>query len=278
MHFLIFFKQALLFGGVQALALLAAWRIKAAPGATPIQPLPVASIWEMLLILGAAILLIFLLMRLQSGKSSTAVRIFWLFALFGGVLMLLKTFMGEEIALPLSILLIFIYAKAATINFHNCILVLGLAGIGATLGTQIAPREVILLLVLLSIYDIIAVYGTRHMTKMAESFISSGVVPGIIVAESSSHQGATWVNEVGAGKDLTILGTGDLALPAILAASALQFIHPAAGIAAALGAVAGLFLMNRIFFGQKERRPMPALPPIALGAITGFLIAAQFLV
>jgi presenilin-like A22 family membrane protease len=271
MQLALFLKTALLFGSVQALTMLAASRISIAPPARPLEPLPVSSVVEILMIFGLAVLAILFLIRFQSGKSATILRALWLLALLAGTNMFFAAFLDKNIALPLAILLILIYAKAATVGYHNFVLVIGLAGIGAALGSQIAPREVVLLLMLLSVYDVIAVYWTRHMVKMAESFIGSGVMPGIII--SVDKKGPLWVNEVRPSEETAILGTGDLVLPAILASSALKFMHPIAGISVAVGALAGLFLMHLIFFKQKERKPMPALPPIAAGAIGGFLIS-----
>jgi presenilin-like A22 family membrane protease len=273
-QFRIFLKEALLFGGVQALALLAAWRIKIIPQTIPAQPVAAVAA-NILLIFGAAVLTILLFMRLQSAKSAAVLKIFWLLALLGGASMFLGVFFGEDIALPLAILLVFIYAKAATVGYHNFLIVISLAGIGATLGIQFVPRDAIIILTLLSVYDIIAVYWTGHMVKMAQHFIDSGIIPGIVISIKAG--GPLWLEEVRPSEEAAILGTGDLVLPAFLSVSAFKAINPIAGLASSCGALLGLFLMHRLFFGQKVRRPMPALPPIAAGGIVGLLIALLFL-
>jgi presenilin-like A22 family membrane protease len=273
-QFHIFLKEALLFGGVQALALLAAWRIKIIPQTIPAQPVA-AGAANILLIFGAAVLTILLFMRLQFAKSAAVLKIFWLLALLGGASMFLSVFFGENIALPLAILLVFIYAKAATVGYHNFLIVISLAGIGATLGIEFMPRDAIIILTLLSVYDIIAVYWTGHMVKMAQHFIGSGIIPGVVIRIKAG--GPLWIQEVRPGEEAAILGTGDLVLPTFLSVSAFKAVHPIAGIAAACGAMLGLFLTHRIFFEQEVRRPMPALPPIAFGTIAGFLMTMQFL-
>ncbi len=81
--------------------------------------------------------------------------------------------------------------------------------------------------------------------------------------------------DVTRGSGHSFLGTGDLTLPAMLVASAARAGWLAA-LSVSLGALLGLVAVNLIFRSQRVRRPMPALPPIALGAILGHL-AAQLL-
>ena len=72
-----------------------------------------------------------------------------------------------------------------------------------------------------------------------------------------------------------MLGTGDFVFPLIMAASAYS-ISPVAAWLVFSFALFGLLLMHLIFFSQKIRRPMPALPPLAAFAIFGFLISDIF--
>ncbi len=271
----IFLKEASLFGIIQLLSLFIAKKIKIPTGIVSASKINSSDI---LIALAISTLLILIFGKIKASKSLFFVRFLWFVALWGGMEIFLDTFFSQDLALLLSIFLIIIYAKAATINFHNLILTLSLPGIGAILGLQLQPYSVIGLLLLLSLYDIVAVYLTGHMVKMAKQFIASGVVPGIIIRTQQSKDGPLLLSEVEAGKEeAAILGTGDLVLPTILSVSALQFLSLTSGLFSVLGSILGLFITHQLFFSQKERRPMPALPPIALGAITGFFLSLLFI-
>jgi presenilin-like A22 family membrane protease len=70
------------------------------------------------------------------------------------------------------------------------------------------------------------------------------------------------------GEGFFFLGTGDIALPAIFVASALRQ-GPVPAFGAVVGSVVGL-LFTDLFFAIGRKRPMPALPPIAVGTMLGF--------
>lgn len=274
MRLSIFLKEAALFASIQGAALFIATRLNVPPPSST--PATVSAV-DVLLTLGIATLIILAFTRLRPQQSAFVIRLLWLTALVGGTKILFETFLQPDIALLFAIFLVLIYAKAATIGFHNLMLVMGLPGIGAMLGAQLQPYAAAALLIFLSLYDIIAVYWTGHMVVMAKRFIESGVVPGIVIRTGEAPEGPLWISEVRPGEEAAILGTGDLVLPNILAVSAWRFFGPAAGLLAAGGAVGGLFITNWLFFSQKERRPMPALPPIAAGAIAGFLLSTTIL-
>lgn len=272
MPFPFFLKQAALFGSVQVLALLVASQMARRPDI----PQPVAapmSAADILLIFAIATLILLAFTRLKPAGSALAIRILWFVALASGANILFDAFLPKDISILLAILLVFLYAKAATVELHNFTLVLAISGIGALLGSQIQPISAVFILLFLSVYDVIAVYKTGHMVEMAKRFIKSGVIPGIVVFIGQRKPEALWVNNIAPGEEAVILGTGDLVLPAVLAASAWTFTSPVSGIIVAFGALAGLFLMHLLFFSQKERRAMPALPPIAAGAVAGFLVS-----
>lgn len=68
-----------------------------------------------------------------------------------------------------------------------------------------------------------------------------------------------------------ILGSGDIIMPLILASSVAGLHGLAGGLTVILFSMAGLFLTFWLFVSQRTRRPMAALPPIAVMAIIGYL-------
>ena len=154
----------------------------------------------------------------------------------------------------------------------NITLAIGIAGIAASVASSLTVNAVLVIFTALAFYDIVAVYATKHMVRMFRDLSGRGVLLAFVLtplfdrstlapAQTAMESGRTFY-----------LGTGDVAMPAMLAVAALRE-GPAHGLAAALGAMAGFALMYRLFIGQSERRPMPALPPIALGSILFYLVS-----
>jgi presenilin-like A22 family membrane protease len=163
-------------------------------------------------------------------------------------------------------------ARVAYVPFRNIIAVVASAGVGALIGFSIDPFPIIIFVILMAIYDIIAVWGTKHMVQFAKHFVTM---------QTSFTIGAEGVKEViskKAGKFVSRfepirleLGTGDLAIPAALAVSAYKLGSIVFPVTAIIGAVGGLyFILQR---AQAEKRIYPAMPPIAVGSIIALLLA-----
>jgi presenilin-like A22 family membrane protease len=129
---------------------------------------------------------------------------------------------------------------------------------------------VVLLLIVFSIYDIIAVYKTKHMIKMAKEFIEAKAIPGLILPQKFSEVSVP-LKEVKMGGRFLVLGSGDIIFPLLLVSSLVPEGIKKSFIVAFF-ATLGLLVSISIFLSQKTRKPIPALPPIALFSIIGFLI------
>ena len=127
-------------------------------------------------------------------------------------------------------------------------------------------------LAVLSVYDIIAVYFTKHMVKMAEGMIASKAIFGFIIPLQSSGFKEK-ISAVQPGENFMVLGSGDIVLPLILTVSVARVSFLQA-IFVAVFSVFGLLATHLIFVNQKERRPMAALPPIAALSIIGYLVSS----
>jgi presenilin-like A22 family membrane protease len=168
------------------------------------------------------------------------------------------------------VILRFIHPRIWT---QNLAIIIGIAGIAASLGMSVKPLMVLMILILLPVYDIIAVYKTRHMIKLFKGMAKRGAVLALVIPKSFS----LWFNKFEIIKpenknEFIFLGTGDLALPIFFAISAFSL-----GIKFSLfiifGAVIGFVVNHLIFINQKERRPIPALPAIAFFSILGYVFS-----
>ncbi len=88
---------------------------------------------------------------------------------------MIGVFLGEPHALILALILVILLNMYPRILFHNVLFSCSLAGIGATLAASFDPISIVVILGILAFYDIVAVYFTKHMVKMAQIPAKQGV-------------------------------------------------------------------------------------------------------
>jgi len=188
-----------------------------------------------------------------------------------GSLIVLEVLIGD-IAFFLVLILIFLWLKKPCVFFQDLLIILGIAGAGSFLGIRLNSETVILLLVLFSVYDYLAVFKTRHMVKMTREMINQGAILGLVLPQRFIDLKAS-LKEVKPGKRFFILGGGDIAFPLLLCSS-LVTEDSWQAIIVGLFSLIGLWISFVVFFKQSagSRRAIPALPPIALFSLIGFLI------
>lgn len=183
-------------------------------------------------------------------------------------------FLSQLYALLASVLLVIFRFLHPRIWTQNIIIIIGISGIAASLGVSVDPIFALFILIFLSIYDIVAVYKTRHMPKLFQNMAERGAVLALIIPSNFF----LWKNRFSVIKaenknEFIFLGTGDIALPLFFAISAfadgLEF-----SIAIIFGAVIGLAVDHLIFITQKENKAIPALPAIAFFSIAGYVMAS----
>ncbi len=215
---------------------------------------------------GATLLVLYLVRR---NRGTRLFSVLLALAVFAGIVSLVDTFFGLSAAvLALSVSVLLWYGLKRVWLF-DLLLLLGIAGLSANMGGSLAPVAAAAILAILSVYDIAAVYLTKHMVVMGETLLRQGVFFAIIVPRVPAGF-RTRLQEVAPGRAHYFIGTGDLVLPALLIAS-VTHVRWEAGVSAAIGALLGLMATTALFLSQKLQRPMPALPPIALGTILGYL-------
>lgn len=265
----LFLKEALLFGSTLALGIFTAWNYLPTILSTPTLAASSLTVGD-LVSLVIAILLIWLLSRIPRVGGW----MFWIFLVFlilAGSQVVFNLF-SPLTSLILTLILLALFLLVRNVFTHDLAIIIAIAGLGASIGLFVTPNLVLIALIVLSFYDIIAVYKTKHMVQMARTMIGSGAIFGFVIPSSFNQ---FWSSRREAmskiGGEFAILGSGDIGLPVIFT-SALIRQSLAEAIFVAVFAMLGLLVTHILFVSQKERRPMAALPPIATLTIIGYVL------
>jgi len=183
------------------------------------------------------------------------------------------SFLGLIFALPLAL------SKVYDRNLvsHNLSELMIYPGIAAVFVPILNFTGMIVLLILISIYDMWAVWKSKIMQKMAKyqmdelKIFSGFLVPYITKAQrekiklmkSKSQKNSIKVN-------MAVLGGGDVVFPIITAGVMLKLFNPIVSFFVIGGALLGLALL--LMFSEKKKF-YPAMPFITGGIFLGLLIA-----
>jgi len=218
----------------------------------------------------------FVLFVVKSVHGTKLIGAIFALAIIFGVASLANTHLGPGAGLFAFAASTVIYYLNPTVLAFNLILSLGLAGVAASVGFGFHPMALLVVMAILAIYDVIAVYFTKHMVRMAKQMLRRKVFFAMILPEVPTGM-LTKIDKVSSRSDFAFLGTGDLVLPALFAVSVASVQGIATAIPVVIGAILGLLLTNALFLWQPQRKPMPALPPIVIGAIAGYAITFLYI-
>ena len=266
----IFFWESVLFSSTLFLGIATAFRIR---NIFELQNIGIPSInpWQFILYFAIGTIIVLLLtFFVKSGSIKRKIfKILFVFSVFWGGLLVLDIWLENILTLFLIVALVYFWLKKANIFIHNFCMILAIAGVGAIVGLRVQPEIMVILLALFSLYDFLAVYKTKHMIKMAKEMITYRAIFGIVVP-SQRKDFSKLLREVKTGGKFLVLGGGDIAFPLLLSVSFVpqSLIY---ALVVAFFSLIGLFVSFLIFIKQRKKRPIPALPPIALFSIIGFL-------
>ena len=177
-------------------------------------------------------------------------------AFFGGIVVTLSSIFQALGILFAVLLMAATLWKRQNIMLLNLSLILTVAGVGAFLGASLSVLPSLLLLVILSIYDIVAVFWTKHMVTLAEK--AKGRLPFMFLIPYK-------------GRDLG-LGTGDMAIPLVFTVSVFKDYAITNALLTAAGGLVGIISLF-LYIQNRRRITLPALPPLTIGLIAGFAIS-----
>jgi len=153
------------------------------------------------------------------------------------------------------------------------------AGCAAIFGISLSPLPVVVLLILLVVYDYVAVHKTKHMLTLADGVMQQKMPIMFIVPKklkySYAREGLA-IQDKKEERGAYMLGLGDVIFPGVLVVSAQVFCEGLAvfgielpALGAFVGAVLGMILLA---IPMRSGKPQPGLPLINGCAIVGFII------
>lgn len=167
-------------------------------------------------------------------------------------------------------------AKFFWAGTKNAAAIISSAGVAALFGFSLGFLPAVIFVVLLSLYDYIAVFKTKHMITMARELstrqLSFAVTAKSLPKRMPSEPEPTYVHRAAMEGERLDLGTGDLSVPAMISVSAYS-LGPNGliyALAVGIGSTVSLYLLLK--FVSLKRVFLPALPPICLGGMLALLL------
>ncbi len=189
-------------------------------------------------------------------KKGRFLYVFEYLALFSGTSIVFFVFLPEMVAYFLAIYLLFIKTfftknKNFSLWLNNLLLAIAIAGAGSIMGLSLGVIPIIFFIVLLSIYDIVAVFFTKHMISLAKIITKKNLAFLFVIPTKE--------------RELK-LGGGDIAIPMMVSASLFNVLAnksliyvflPIVGIwvSSILGLLLTFYILDR-----KKVNALPALP------------------
>lgn len=202
-------------------------------------------------ILAVTIVLLFIMKHLAQKHLGLLLKVVETLAIFGACWIVLEVFLGDPWGLFLAILLVVArWAVSQNVMIRNVASILTAAGAGAIIGVSLGIFPLLLFVTLLAIYDLIAVFKTKHMVTMAKALVSQNL-SFTVAFPTKDHQFE--------------LGTGDLVIPlamtsAVLVKTAGMGLMSSVAVALIAGASLMGLLLTLDYCSRNVGKALPALP------------------
>jgi presenilin-like A22 family membrane protease len=159
---------------------------------------------------------------------------------------------------------------------HNLLLIIALAGMGTVFGFMLAPWTALIFMVVISIYDVLAVrFG--YMLWMAKKLSQLETLPAFILPRDIAGwnlnlKEVKLTEDEPSERDFSILGGGDIGFPLLLVVSVFFAYGVTRSLVLAVFSLLGIAAAYWIQAFFLKGKPMAALPPITFACLVGFLI------
>ncbi len=246
------------------------WRWKDIQGAEIVNIKIGAGDWQVIILYIILLAIVFFISRRFFKSPKLFFRILFFIAIFSSFEIFLVTFISNPTIVFLgALLLVLFYWFARLVLVHNILMIIVFSTLAAFLGLSFSSGQILILLLILSIYDYISVYKTKHMQAMAKELITWGIAPAIIIPPDFYELLGPKKETPPQEHNYFILGGGDIVFPVSLVAASL-LSSPLKAFFVALSLLIGVLVTYYIFINKKEA--IPALPALAFFTALGFVI------
>ncbi|MBS3154969.1 hypothetical protein J4404_00535 [Candidatus Woesearchaeota archaeon] len=183
----------------------------------------------------------------------------WKFWFFIGItfalLISFSVFIPSIIALILALVISFFKVFKPNYIIHNLAEVFMYGGLAAIFVPVFSLSSIFILLLIISTYDMIAVWKTKHMVKLAKSQAKMKIFAGLLIPYKNKS---------------AILGGGDIGFPLFFVGTILKTYSALNAVIVILFITLSLFLL--LYYAQKNKF-YPAMPFLSAGCLAGYLVS-----
>lgn len=189
-------------------------------------------------------------------KANNLWKIWFFIGISVALLISFSSFIPEIYALILALTIAFIKIFKPNYIIHNLAEVFTYGGLAAIFVPILSLTSIIILLLIISVYDIIAVWKTKHMIKLAKYQSKIKIFSGLLIPYSKDK--------------MAILGGGDIGFPLFFAGTIMKTYAVANALIVILFVTIALTLL--LIYAQKNKF-YPAMPFLTIGCLLGFIIS-----
>ena len=188
-----------------------------------------------------------------------------------------EVYFGGIIAFVIALILGILKVFRHNVLIHNLSEIFIYTGIVIVIAPLLNLFSAMLLLVAISIYDIIAVWKSKHMVKLAKFQTKTKLFAGLFIPYKKGEITEIKTQE-GEGERNAILGGGDIAFPLLFSVIVIEWLIKAgrekflaANLTLIVVATTTIALTLLLLKGKKNKF-YPAMPFITFGSFAGFAI------
>jgi len=232
-------------------------------------------IWMIAAILIGTVLMLILMKFRKMGLW----KLWFFIAVFSTMAIAFSAFIPQTIAAILALILALMKIYKPTTLIQNLTEIFIYGGLAAIFVPVINIFAAFMLLILISIYDIIAVRHTKHMVKLAKFQTKSKIFAGLLIPYGRKKGKAKEkgiIEKKGVGK-IAVLGGGDIGLPLIFAGVVMKdlMLSNPEIIGFLKTLIIPLFVSIALLYlltSAKKDKFYPAMPYLTAGCFIGYFV------
>ncbi len=210
-----------------------------------------------------------LILLLMKFKKVSWWRLWFFLAVLLTLSIAFSAFMPNNIAGFLALILTYLKIYRPGLIIQNLTEIFVYAGLAAIFVPIMNLFAAFMLLLIISVYDFIAVRKTKHMIKLAKFQAKSKIFAGLIIPYKIPKKVKGRAKVEKANVKTAILGGGDIGLPLLFAGVAMKSLGFSKALVISLFATAAL---SYLLFKSEKGRFYPAMPIISVGCVIGYLV------